>query len=537
MLFSPKPSTVKSPRNGRTAMHDVEAERRRYLALLLRLGEQLEQGVYRQVYCNRDLDHDHVTWIGFDMDYTLAVYEQGAFDELTHRMTVARMVERLHYPEEVGAIPYRDDFAIRGLTVDRETGNILKLDAHRHVERAFHGFEEVPHEQLDPYRKRPPNLSLERYSLIDTLFELPEAYLFAACVDLLESKGMTPDYGQLADDIRKSIDSIHGDGSLKAVIMADLGKYMLPSKQLGDTLHRFRSAGKRLFLMTNSYATYTDAVMTYLLEEGPSDYRDWKGYFDVIITGARKPSFFAQGNAFLRLSDTGEAIGEESERLRRGVVYQHGNIRDFERMVGARGDEILYVGDHIYGDILRSKRDSAWRTCMIIPELEREMRVAEAHAEERRAWMRLEDELHLIDDAISLETEFKHRMKDERELLLPEGTPEDTVRDAERALRMIDQNADRLRKRRKEIIEEYASSEAHAQHPVWGPLMKTGNEHSIFGEQVESHADLYTSRVTNFLAQPAQYQRSPRDRMPHEVALLERATRKTRTQKQTNEGA
>ena len=44
--------------------------------------------------------------------------------------------------------------------------------------------------------------------------------------------------------------------------------------------------------------------------------------------------------------------------------------------------------------------------------------------------------------------------------------------------------------------------------------------------------------IDYFLAySPAQYQRSPRDRMPHEVALLERATRKTRTQKQTDEGA
>lgn len=513
-------------------MHDVEAERRRYLALLLRLGERLEQGAYRQVYCNRDLDHGHVTWIGFDMDYTLAVYHQDAFDELSHRMTIERLVSRLSYPEEVGRIPYRGDFAIRGLTVDRATGHILKLDAHRHVERALHGFEPVPHDELDAYRKDPPNLSLPRYSLIDTLFELPEGYLFAACVDLLERKGMTPDYGQLADDIRTSIDSIHRDGSLKSVVMADLPSYIVPSKKLGDTLHRFRSAGKRLFLMTNSYSAYTDAVMSYLLQDGPADYKDWKGYFDVVITGARKPSFFAQGNAFLRLSDTGETIGEETEKLRRGVAYQHGNIRDFERMVGARGDEILYVGDHIYGDILRSKRDSAWRTCMIIPELERELRTAEAHAEERLTWMKIEDELHLIDDAISLETEFKHRMKDERELLLPPGSSDEIIQEAEDALRAIDRNADRLRRRRRELIAQYASLEAKvadAQHAIWGPLMKTGNEHSIFGEQVESYADLYTSRVTNFLAySPAQYQRSPRDRMPHEVALFERATRKTR---------
>ena len=34
---------------------------------------------------------------------------------------------------------------------------------------------------------------------------------------------------------------------------------------------------------------------------------------------------------------------------------------------------MLYVGDHIYGDILRSKKDTAWRTAMIIQELETEV--------------------------------------------------------------------------------------------------------------------------------------------------------------------
>lgn len=42
----------------------------------------------------------------------------------------------------------------------------------------------------------------------------------------------------------------------------------------------------------------------------------------------------------------------------------------------AFGDRILYVGDHMYADILRSKRTVGWRTCLIIPELEHELDVA-----------------------------------------------------------------------------------------------------------------------------------------------------------------
>lgn len=36
--------------------------------------------------------------------------------------------------------------------------------------------------------------------------------------------------------------------------------------------------------------------------------------------------------------------------------------------------QVLYAGDHIYGDILRSKKTIGWRTLLIVPELESELR-------------------------------------------------------------------------------------------------------------------------------------------------------------------
>ena len=33
----------------------------------------------------------------------------------------------------------------------------------------------------------------------------------------------------------------------------------------------------------------------------------------------------------------------------------------------------MYVGDHMYSDILRSKRTLGWRTVLIVPELDNEM--------------------------------------------------------------------------------------------------------------------------------------------------------------------
>ena len=41
--------------------------------------------------------------------------------------------------------------------------------------------------------------------------------------------------------------------------------------------------------------------------------------------------------------------------------------------------QVLYVGDHIYGDILRSKKTLGWRTMLVVPELETELDTLQQH--------------------------------------------------------------------------------------------------------------------------------------------------------------
>ena len=44
-------------------------------------------------------------------------------------------------------------------------------------------------------------------------------------------------------------------------------------------------------------------------------------------------------------------------------------------MLGTKGGDVLYVGDHIFGDVLKSKKLRGWRTFLIVPELNDELRV------------------------------------------------------------------------------------------------------------------------------------------------------------------
>lgn len=38
-------------------------------------------------------------------------------------------------------------------------------------------------------------------------------------------------------------------------------------------------------------------------------------------------------------------------------------------LLNAKGKDVLYVGDHIFGDILKSKKIRGWRTFLVVPEL------------------------------------------------------------------------------------------------------------------------------------------------------------------------
>lgn len=44
-------------------------------------------------------------------------------------------------------------------------------------------------------------------------------------------------------------------------------------------------------------------------------------------------------------------------------------------LLGVKGKDILYIGDHIFGDILKSKKRQGWRTFLVVPELAKELQV------------------------------------------------------------------------------------------------------------------------------------------------------------------
>src|SRR3954451_23695626 len=254
--------------------------------------------------------------------------------------------------------------------------------------------------------------------------------------------------------------------------------------------------------------------MSYLLDGVRGGSPSWRNYFDIVVVSAAKPEFFTDEHPFIELDVEGNPLLKTSDGpFQRGRIYSGGNLKTFQTRAHAHGDRVLFVGDHIYGDMLRSRKSSNWRTAMVLQELEHEVATHDRLRTELSRLDRLDAQL------IHLDAELNERQSSLRALQkLVDQTPgSDQVTDAKRAVK---ESIEHLRKELRASTAQHRTLEAeidHAFNPFWGPLFREGYEISKFGEQVEAYACVYTSRVSNFrFYSPMQYFRGPRDRMPHE---------------------
>lgn len=502
--------------------------------LLREVGHHTETPRSRRIYTNRDLDFEKVPVVGFDMDYTLARYRQHHIEALSLEATVAKLIER-GWPTQLRDVQPDPEFALRGLVVDTQRGNLLKMDRHGYVGRVYHGRTMLTRPQRkDIYRSQRVGRERSRFSYVDTLFSLPEVTLYAAVVDLIDQRpdvwgpAGPPDYATAWNMVRNAIDESHQDDTIKSRIKADVAAHFDKDPDLGPALHKLRSAGKKLFLLTNSYYPYTDKVMSYILGGQDDIYEDWTGYFDWIICGSRKPAFFTGSEGFWLIDrETGQKAAKPVAEPAKHRVYEGGNQIGLQRALGVSPDEILYVGDHIYGDIVQSKKTSGWRTVLIVDELEREIQVRadyQVALQEIRTLSELWEELS---EDVSNQRYLQRGLK-----LLSPATVQDeyAARHQELSIGEAEAILDKIRARAKQRLDRLRAHEDavagnvkqrsievdQAFNRYWGSVFAERYDASFFGAQLENYACLYTSRVSNFLfVSPNRYFRAPHGTMPH----------------------
>ncbi|XP_010254846.1 PREDICTED: 5'-nucleotidase domain-containing protein 4-like isoform X2 [Nelumbo nucifera] len=494
----------------------------------------------KHIFCNRSLNMKNIVAVGFDMDYTLAQYMPETFESLAYNGTIRKLVYDLGYPSELLEWSFDWKYMVRGLVLDKKRGNILKMDRHKYVKVAYHGFREMSKEdKIATYGNTLLQDSFDEpdYALIDTLFSLAEAYLFAQLVDFKDNNpGNVPnnaDYSRLYKDVRAAVDLCHRDGTLKQMVAKDPKKYINDDPSIVPMLKMLRDSGRSTFLVTNSLWDYTHVVMNFLCGHqtmdgsSPCSY-DWLENFDVVITGSSKPSFFNEENranlfevepesGMLLNTDNGTPIPQigntsqtvQSKGSRKACrVFQGGSVAHLHKLISIESSsQVLYVGDHIYGDILRSKKVLGWRTMLVVPELEREVELLSQSRETHKQLQLLRKERDLVENKIhhlKWSLEFKDVSVDEKQKLSSE-------------LEELESQREQVRLHHQQVQRSF-----HQQfHKVWGQLMKTGYQNSRFAHQVERFACLYSSQVTNLsLYSPDKYYRPSEDFMPHEFDIL-----------------
>ncbi|XP_029890475.1 cytosolic purine 5'-nucleotidase-like isoform X3 [Aquila chrysaetos chrysaetos] len=433
------------------------------------------------------------------------VYKSPDYEELAFVLLLEHLVS-IGYPHEILAYKYDPTFPTRGLVFDALYGNLLKVDSHGNLLVCAHGFRflkgaEILHYYPNKFIQRD---DMKRFHILNTLFNLTEAHLYACLVDFFTncSRYINCDTGykhgnlfmsfrSMFQDVREAMDSVHLSGCLKEKTLENLEKYVVKDPRVPLLLSRMKEVGK-VFLATNSDYNYTDAIMSYLFDfsdghkQAETPQRPWRSYFDLIVVDTRKPLFFAEGTVLRQVNtDTGKLrIGTYTGPLQHCAVYSGGSSDVVCDLLGVKGKDILYMGDHIFGDILKSKKRQGWRTFLVVPELARELQVWTEKSE-------LFEELRSLD--LFLAELYEH---------LDSGSSErPDISSIKRRIQKVTHEMDMC-------------------YGKMGSLFRCGSRQTLFANQLMRYADLYAASFINFLYYPFSYLfRAPPVLMAHESTV------------------
>ncbi|KAG8238298.1 hypothetical protein J437_LFUL018315, partial [Ladona fulva] len=161
-----------------------------------------------------------------------------------------------------------------------------------------------------------------------------------------------------------------------------------------------------------------------------------------------------------------------------------GSCDVFTDLIKAKGKDVLYIGDHIFGDILKSKKIRGWRTFLIVPELVQELHV----------WT---DKCHLFAELQNLDVMLGEMYKN-----LDSSTLEKP-------------DISKLRNSIRDVTHKMDLA-----YGMMGSLFRSGSRQTFFSSQVVRYADIYAATFLNLIYYPFSYMfRAPSMLMPHESTV------------------
>lgn len=305
--------------------------------------------------------------------------------------------------------------------------------------------------------------------------------------------------------------------------------------------------------------------------------QNWRSLFDVVIASARKPDFFTGKMPVYEVVSAPPLLGMvgESERIKsitdddddegsavdndnaaagshqgsssdgtllrevfglsEGRVYHGGTAGMVEKLFNVSRERILYVGDHVFGDVTIAKSSNRWRTLLVLQELETEVAgLAGSHETQLRLKTLLSRKDRLADILNHLRTTLR-RMEarvdspwqlafgekaQSRVVASGDNNPEQEGED-EAAIRIAATNIERILGALVRL--DLKIEQAHVDYSAngnaeWGYMSRAGfSDKSHLMRQIEKYADVYTSRVSNLLRYtPYAYFRAGQQSLAHD---------------------
>ncbi|XP_077442984.1 5'-nucleotidase domain-containing protein 1 isoform X1 [Stigmatopora argus] len=329
--------------------------------------------------------------IGFDLDHTLCRYHLKETSKLIYESFATYLVEHKGYDKDLlNLTPATWDFCFKGLVVDLENGNLVKLAEDGTVLRATHGTTDLSTEEIikhyGPKREWKHFNSLNssfarsaKFYLYDNYFDLPGALLCGRLVDMFQRSGndMNSDFWK---DMMAAIDHNYNtsafredSGTYFPNVKRDPGRYLQTcSESVKNWLQSMKNAGKVLLLITSSHSDYCRLICEHILG------KDFEELFDVIITNALKPGFFSlkplQRSFKNLVNDVEES--EDLPSLDKPGWYSQGNWMHLHELLktitGKSEPKVVYFGDSMRSDMFPASTFGKWETVMIVEEMEGE---------------------------------------------------------------------------------------------------------------------------------------------------------------------
>ena len=372
--------------------------------------------------------------IGFDVDFTLLLYNKKNMTQLIYDSIVKYLINHKNYPEK---IQYKynkefvDSFSCKNIVIDYKKGNALKLRKDKTIIKCYHGKKELNKEEINSEYDNESfplfvksNIYTEDFYINLDSFQPSNLALFMVCVDLFD-KGELKTIKIYEDIITHIIDAMNYNYAIKSFEDFSRFGYYFPEIYNHPELYLYqyncenlldylRKKGKKLFFATNSNYSYSH----YILEKTMGE--NYHNYFDLCFYKSCKPGFFqdpkkSNSKCFFHhdqkefscteLDDeTYKKISEGEKILTGGSYVLVENY--FKKMLKKKNIKCVFVGDNMIGDCEVPSRLLDWESVFIYDDIKLDF-IGENPNNYQKAFDEVDNEKDKYDNTFSLYFENK----------------------------------------------------------------------------------------------------------------------------------